>query len=135
MGDDGIRTGDDIRGPHRSSGASGWIGFVRILEAKSESRGTNGCPRCARYNNTRQRSNGYDYPNSSAPHGATLSNDGFYYTPNQNITHDIAEANGCLMNDQWIAWPTKYDGQANWTCGMPFGACPAESPLIRCTWH
>ena len=35
----------------------------------------------------------------------------------------------------WIPWETTIDGEAGWQCGLAFGTCPPEHPLVRCTWN
>tara|TARA_B110000208_G_scaffold186576_1_gene243319 strand:- start:105 stop:1505 length:1401 start_codon:yes stop_codon:yes gene_type:complete len=85
-----------------------------------------------------------------------FSDDGYYYTPNYNITRDIAEVNGlpctrfgaqCVVK----VYPTPYYGleigtRAKWTCFQSFGAPAAANvvsknggatevlPVVRCTW-
>jgi len=82
--------------------------------------------------------------NSGAPDGCGFSSDGFYYVPSYNFTRDIAKVNGCTMANaegwnstkgSWIPWETTIDGEAGWQCGLAFGTCPPEHPLVRCTWN
>eukprot|EP00729_Bicosta_minor_P007905 gene7905-6902_t len=54
------------------------------------------------------------------------------------------DVNGCTMANaegwnstkgSWIPWETTIDGEAGWQCGLAFGTCPPEHPLVRCTWN
>jgi len=72
-----------------------------------------------------------------------FSNDGFYYTPNDNITRGVAGVNGCecARGDKKchvLSWTTMYDGtklsrEAKWTCFQSFGS-GGDYPVVRCTW-
>merc|ERR1719174_3308347 len=72
-----------------------------------------------------------------------FANDGFYYTPNYNITRGVAMTNGCSCTGYGAdckvkLWPTMYDGtklakKAEWTCFQSFGNCK-KNPVVRCTW-
>lgn len=73
-----------------------------------------------------------------------FSDDGFYYTPNYNITRGVALANNCSCTGFKDAscgskhWRTMQDGTAlgklaNWTCFESFGNCDMY-PVVRCTW-
>eukprot|EP01047_Picozoa_sp_COSAG01_P014604 COSAG01_NODE_714_length_14097_cov_6.044435_17_plen_152_part_00 len=68
-----------------------------------------------------------------------FSDDGFYYTPNQNITRDVAHVNGCTCSDSnscvVTAWPTVKDdtdigNAAKWSCFQSYGDCSIY-PVIR----
>merc|ERR1712061_670666 len=60
-----------------------------------------------------------------------FSDDGFYYTPNYNITRGVALSNNCSCTgykaDCGVTiWPTMYDRnpvglRASWTCFQSFG--------------
>jgi poly(3-hydroxybutyrate) depolymerase len=85
-----------------------------------------------------------------------FSDDGFYYTPNHNITAGVARVNRCSCAGAGgaapenslsasgcpvEAWPTSKDGSdigkaAAWTCFQSFGSsCSATAPVVRCTWE
>merc|ERR1712039_476807 len=88
-----------------------------------------------------------------------FSDDGFYYTPNYNITRDFAIKNNCECTGYGAQctvkpWPTRFDGtkladEFQWTCFHSFGECKGSSasgvffppqpasvqPVVRCTWH
>lgn len=73
-----------------------------------------------------------------------FADDGFYYTPNYNITRGIAMSNKCSCTRYKAAcvakhWPTVEDStalgrKAKWTCFDSFGDCGAH-PVVRCTWE
>merc|ERR1712113_1227744 len=73
-----------------------------------------------------------------------FSNDGFYYTPNYNISRGVAISNGCSCTDYGAdcgvkPWPTMYDStplarRTEWTCFQSFGDC-GPHPVVRCTWR
>ena len=74
-----------------------------------------------------------------------FSDDGFYYTPNHNITRDVAIANNCSFGGRVVAYPTPEveNGSAylargiNWTCFQSFGECNSKglpTDVVRCTW-
>jgi hypothetical protein len=74
----------------------------------------------------------------------SFANDGFYYTPNYNITRGVALSNNCSCTEYGAhckvkPWPTMYDGtriarKAQWTCFQSYGDC-GGSPIVRCTWN
>mmetsp|Transcript_122605 Transcript_122605/g.358058 ORF Transcript_122605/g.358058 Transcript_122605/m.358058 type:complete len:441 (-) Transcript_122605:170-1492(-) len=78
-------------------------------------------------------SNGFRWPHRKAPHGGVFSNDGFYYTPNIELTSSVAAANGCAGGP--LPWPTPQDGSAEWHCLQPHGACASGQPVVRCVWN
>ena len=72
-----------------------------------------------------------------------FSDDGFYYTPNHNITRDVARVNNCSFTGGVRHYPTPtVDGteiatQVNWTCFTSFGACAVRgraTDVVRCSW-
>jgi poly(3-hydroxybutyrate) depolymerase len=66
------------------------------------------------------------------PHNSSLSGDGFFYTPIDNIT---AAWRGVLGCDNALAhYPTRFDGIEGFHCVSPHGACggAGKPDLVRC---
>jgi hypothetical protein len=73
----------------------------------------------------------------------SFSDDGFYYTPNYNITRGVAMSNKCSCTQYGAQcnvrpWPTMMDAfkvakKFEWTCFQSFGDC-GNNPIVRCTW-
>jgi len=78
------------------------------------------------------------YRGNVAPHGATFSSDGFYYTSTIDIMKVWAKNNGCGGNSPTpVKWSTTYDGVAGMSCVEPYGSkCSSGGRVIQCvgTW-
>ena len=83
--------------------------------------------------------------NQPGPHGTAVSDDGFYYVPQANVTKAWAQGpNRCKGGrSEGKHWPTPFDGTPigrqllNYTddfyCWTPHGACSHGTVVVRCT--
>lgn len=83
--------------------------------------------------------------NQPGPHGTAVSDDGFYYVPQANVTEAWAQGpNRCIGGrSEGKHWPTPFDGTPlgrrllNYTdefyCWTPHGACSHGTVVVRCT--
>jgi poly(3-hydroxybutyrate) depolymerase len=77
------------------------------------------------------------YRGNVAPHGATFSSDGFYYTAIPDVMKVWAGVNKCGGNSPIpVKWPTAYDGVKGMSCVEPYGGCTTGARVIQCvgTW-
>ena len=75
--------------------------------------------------------------NAGGPHGSTLSNDGFFYTPLLNVTRAWGGVNGCPGTSSGGAVEqakTSLDGDRHWYCRFPEGkTCASGAEIVTCS--